>query len=64
MPKWTRANRSLEDEDVVLWYTMGVTHIPRLEEWPVMPVHHAGFKLMPCGFFASNPALDVPKEKK
>lgn len=61
LPKWTAANRSLENTDVVLWYTMGVTHIPRPEEWPVMTCHRAGFKLLPAGFFARNPALDVPK---
>jgi primary-amine oxidase len=60
LPRWTRADRPLTDEDVVLWYTLGVTHVPRPEEWPVMPVHHAGFKLAPAGFFARNPALDVP----
>jgi len=61
LPKWTAANRSIQNQDVVLWYTMGITHIPRPEEWPVMPVHKAGFKLVPVGFFARNPALDVPK---
>mgnify|MGYP003694426979 CR=1 FL=1 len=29
LPTWTRANRSLADTDVVLWYTLGITHIPR-----------------------------------
>ena len=61
LPVWTRANRSLQDRDVVIWYTLGVTHIPRPEEWPIMSVHQAGFKLMPDGFFDQNPAVDVPK---
>ncbi|MFL6277850.1 MAG: primary-amine oxidase [Blastocatellia bacterium] len=61
LPKWTAANRSIDNQDLVLWYTLGVTHIPRPEEWPVMTCHRAGFKLMPAGFFARNPALDVPK---
>ncbi len=61
LPRWTAADRSVADTDVVLWYTMGVTHIPRVEEWPVMPVHKAGFKLIPYCFFSRNPALDVPK---
>jgi primary-amine oxidase len=64
LPRWTAANRSIDNEDLVLWYTLGVTHIPRPEEWPVMPVHRTGFKLLPSGFFARNPALDVPKSKK
>jgi primary-amine oxidase len=58
--KWTAANRSIENKDVVLWYTMGITHNPRPEDWPVMPVHAAGFQLVPWGFFARNPALDLP----
>jgi primary-amine oxidase len=61
LPKWTKANRAIENRDLVVWYTMGVTHIPRPEEWPVMTVHKASFKLMPSGFFNRNPALDVPK---
>jgi len=61
LSKWTSANRAIENQDVVLWYTMGTTHIPRPEEWPVMPVHRLGFRLVPNGFFARNPALDVPR---
>ena len=58
--KWTAANRSIDNQDLVLWYTMGITHNPRPEDWPVMPVHAAGFRLIPWGFFAKNPALDLP----
>jgi primary-amine oxidase len=61
LPKWVANNEPLSNQDVVVWYTMGVTHIPRPEEWPVMPVTHVGFKMIPGGFFARNPALDVPK---
>ena len=60
LPNWTAANRAIEKQDLVVWYTLGVTHIPRPEEWPIMTAHHAGFKLMPANFFARNPALDVP----
>ena len=60
LAKWTAANRSVDNTDVVLWYTMGITHNPRPEDWPVMPVHAAGFKLVPWGFFSQNPGLDVP----
>ena len=31
------------------------------EEWPIMPVTHLGFKMIPAVFFTHNPALDVPK---
>ncbi len=53
--------RSIEDEDLVLWYTFSSHHAPRLEDWPVMPVQHSGFRLEPFGFFDRNPALDVPR---
>lgn len=61
LPRWVANNESLVNKDVVVWYTMGITHIPRPEEWPVMPVTHVGFKLIPGGFFTRNPALDVPR---
>jgi primary-amine oxidase len=61
LPAWTKQNRPLENKDVVVWYTFGVTHVPRPEDWPVMPVHKAGFKLIPYGFFTQNPALDLPR---
>lgn len=57
---WVKKDRSLEEADIVLWYVFGLTHIPRLEDWPVMPVEHLGFMLMPHGFFNCSPAVDVP----
>jgi primary-amine oxidase len=61
LPEWTEADRPVADTDIVLWYSFGSFHAPRLEDWPVMPVTHAGFRLEPCGFFDANPALDVPE---
>jgi primary-amine oxidase len=60
LPRWTSANRSLEGTNLVLWYVFGSHHIPRPEDWPVMPVVRIGFTLMPDGFFDRNPTLDVP----
>ncbi|GMN45996.1 hypothetical protein TIFTF001_015198 [Ficus carica] len=57
---WVQQNRPLEETDIVLWYVFGITHIPRLEDWPVMPVERIGFMLMPHGFFNCSPAVDVP----
>jgi primary-amine oxidase len=57
---WTSSNRPVDNRDIVLWYTMGVTHNPRQEDWPVMPAYSAGFQLVPWGFFSKNPALDLP----
>jgi primary-amine oxidase len=60
LPRWTSADRPTADTDVVLWYVFGTNHIPRAEDWPVMPVERAGFELKPVGFFARNPGLDLP----
>jgi primary-amine oxidase len=60
LPAWVAQRRPIEDTDVVVWYTFGLHHLPRTEDWPVMPVHHIGFMLKPFGFFDENPALDVP----
>jgi primary-amine oxidase len=59
LPRWTEADRSIAETDVVLWYTFGVTHFVRPEDWPVMPVEYTGFLLSPVGFFDRNPALDI-----
>jgi primary-amine oxidase len=61
LEKWASNNESLDNQDVVVWYTFGVTHIPRPEEWPVMAMAHAGFKLAPVAFFTRNPGMDVPR---
>jgi primary-amine oxidase len=60
LARWSDDDESIRDADIVAWYTMGVTHVPRPEEWPVMPVARIGFKLLPAGFFDRNPALDLP----
>jgi primary-amine oxidase len=60
LPRWVEQDRSLENEDVVLWHVFGTSHLPRPEDWPVMPVQSVGFRLEPVGFFDRNPALDIP----
>lgn len=60
LPAWTAANRSIDNTDLVLWYTFGIHHITRPEEWPIMAVDKTAFWLKPMGFFDRNPTLDVP----
>ncbi|WP_350351684.1 hypothetical protein ABS642_21340 [Microbacterium sp. A8/3-1] len=40
------------------------TLLPRLEDWPIMPVDYAGFWLKPYGFLDQNPAMDVPESSQ
>jgi primary-amine oxidase len=61
--RWVEADRSIQDKDVVFWYTFGHTHIPRPEDYPVMPTAYIGFLLKPSGFFDGNPANDLPPSK-
>jgi primary-amine oxidase len=63
LPEWTSRDRRIDGEDIVVWYTFGHHHVPRPEDWPVMPVATIGFALKPVGFFERNPALDVPPPK-
>ena len=53
-------DRNVKDADVVIWHSYGVTHLPRPEDFPVMPVETVGFLLKPCGFFTQNPGMDLP----
>ncbi|KAF4849635.1 Copper amine oxidase 1 [Colletotrichum siamense] len=44
----------------VIWSVFGLTHNPRVEDWPVMPVEIHQMHIRPADFFTSNPALDMP----
>ncbi|MGY1841778.1 MULTISPECIES: primary-amine oxidase [unclassified Modestobacter] len=61
LPAFVADDAPVENTDVVLWHTFGLTHFPRPEDWPVMPTDYSGFTLKPVGFFDRNPALGVPK---
>jgi primary-amine oxidase len=61
--RWVEADRSIKEKDIVFWYTFGHTHIPRPEDYPVMPAAYIGFLLKPSGFFDGNPANDLPPSK-
>ncbi|RYL92506.1 primary-amine oxidase [Sporolactobacillus sp. THM7-4] len=63
LPKWTASDRSIDNTDIVVWFTLGHHHVTRPEDWPVMPVSYIGFSLKPAGFFDQNPAIDVPPSK-
>ncbi|GAA5805841.1 copper amine oxidase [Helicostylum pulchrum] len=51
--------QDIEQKDIVVWYTFGITHLPRAEDFPIMPVEYCGFIMKPCNFFLRNPAIDI-----
>lgn len=59
--RWVREGAgSIDNEDIILFLTVGTTHIPRPEDWPVMPVEHLSVLFKPSSFFTKNPSMDVP----
>ena len=62
LPAWTQANRSVRGQDIVLWVNLGLHHLTRAEDQPVMPTVWHSFKLRPFNFLDRNPALDLKSE--
>lgn len=62
LPVWIKDNDNIEGEDVILWHAFGVTHVPTVENFPVMNCEITAFSLKPDGFNAGNPAIDLPPE--
>ncbi|CAD0049305.1 unnamed protein product [Aureobasidium pullulans] len=62
IPAWISAEpeANLEQEDVVLWHTFGLTHFPAPEDYPIMPAEPMTVLLRPRNFFTQNPCMDVP----
>ncbi|KAL8787499.1 MAG: hypothetical protein Q9195_007746 [Heterodermia aff. obscurata] len=62
LPEWIEkhGDTSIENTDIVLWHTFGITHFPSPEDFPVMPAEPMTLLLRPRNFFLKNPALDVP----
>ncbi|KAK5707422.1 hypothetical protein LTR17_020715 [Elasticomyces elasticus] len=58
--KWSARKDSVQDEDIVVWVQFGLQHVPRCEDFPVMPAEIIKVALKPVNFFTRNPAIDVP----
>ena len=62
-PAWIKAagsDCSIDNTDIVLWHTFGLTHFPSPEDYPIMPAEPMTVLLRARHFLDRNPALDVP----
>lgn len=61
---WANRNEDVKDTDLVLFIQTGINHVPRIEDFPVMPAEHLLIRIVPNNFFDKNPALDVPPSEQ
>ena len=61
LPQWIEdtSSANIENTDVVLWHTFGLTHFPRAEDFPLMPTESVSLIFRPNNFFTKNPGLDI-----
>jgi primary-amine oxidase len=59
---WAAQDRVIRNQDLVVWINLGMHHLTRAEDLPVMPTIWHSFKLRPHNFFDRNPALDLGME--
>ena len=50
---------AIYDRDIVVWYSLGMTHFPRVEDYPVMSSARLSVTFHPDGFFQRNPAVGL-----
>lgn len=61
---WADRKDNVLDDDLVVWVQFGINHVPRIEDFPVMPCEIIKVSLKPVNFFDKNPALDVPPSEQ
>jgi len=53
-----------EGKDLVVFVQFGINHVPRCEDFPVMPCETMRVHLKPVNFFERNPGIDVPPSEQ
>ncbi|KIV91610.1 hypothetical protein PV10_06128 [Exophiala mesophila] len=61
---WADRKDNVKDQDIVVWVQFGINHVPRIEDFPVMPCEIIKVSFKPVNFFDKNPALDVPPSEQ
>lgn len=52
-------NDSIYNRDIVVWYSLGQTHVVRPEDYPLISNMRMSVVFRPDGFFPRNPALEL-----
>lgn len=59
--KWVGdGSDSVENTDIIVFHTFGISHVPAPEDFPLMPAEPISLLIRPRNFFTQNPALDIP----
>lgn len=61
---WADRKDDIVDKDLVVFVQFGINHVPRIEDFPVMPCEIIKVALKPVNFFDKNPAIDVPPSEQ
>ena len=57
LPQFVSQKRSINNEDMVLWATLGFRHIPQPEDYPLLPTVWHEVSLRPAFFFDRDPSV-------
>jgi primary-amine oxidase len=55
--EYSGSGGEIYNQDVVIWYSLGFTHITRPEDYPIMTADRLTVNFKPRGFFTRSPAL-------
>jgi len=55
--EYANNDESIYKEDIVVWYSLGFTHVTKPEDYPIMPAGKVAVNFSPKGFFEKSPAL-------
>jgi primary-amine oxidase len=59
---WAARDRAIRNQDIVVWVNLGMHHLTRAEDLPVMPTIWHSFRLRSHNFFDRNPAIDLRQD--
>jgi primary-amine oxidase len=62
LPQFVKEGESIDNQDLVVWYTLGFRHAPRPEDFPILPTFWHEMTLRPARFFDRDPSSRLNRE--